>query len=67
VPQAAVVWQGRPEGDTADTAYFSGLQEMTVTVTRWDGRLCVYRTDFDLLTLEPQQPHNDGDLPGPDC
>jgi hypothetical protein len=67
VPQAAVVWQGSPDGDTADTAFFSGPQEVTVTVTRWDGRVCVYRTGFNLLTLEPEQPHDDGDRSGPGC
>jgi hypothetical protein len=76
VSQATVVWQGRPGGNTFGAgvpliarsyAYFSGPQEVTVTAPRRDGRACLYRTHFDLLTLEPEQPHNDGDLTGPGC
>jgi hypothetical protein len=65
--QATVVWQGRPEGDTADTASFSGPREATVTVTRWDGRVCTYRTGFDALTLAPDQPYDDWEPTGSGC
>jgi hypothetical protein len=67
VSQATVVWEGIPEGASADTAYFSGPREVTVTVRRWDGRVCVYRTEFDLLTLDPERSHDDRDRSGPGC
>jgi hypothetical protein len=67
VSQATVVWQGRPEGDTADTASFSGPREATVTVSRWDGRVCTYRTGFDALTLAPDQPYDDWEPTGSGC
>jgi hypothetical protein len=67
VSQATVVWQGRPEGDTADAASFSGQREATVTVSRWDGRVCTYRTGFDALTLAPDQPYDDWESTGSGC
>jgi hypothetical protein len=62
VRQASVVWQGIPESnDTVVTAGFTGPREVTVTVRRWNGHVCEYRTGFASLTLEPGRRFYDHD------
>ena len=57
--QTVVVWNGMPEGDVAAAARFAGPREVEVSVPRYGGTVCRYRSGFDLLTLEPDRSHDD--------